>query len=285
MQVEKPIRPWKHFFGYILCFILGGVVAALPRFPIFPFEASVGLTVVSELFRIPLTLLFFWWYTQRIVKVKLTGKVFNPATFKPLFWTGLGLILPVAMVAIFWLSGNLLDFEYRLMDFKGELITQGLMVSLATALAAGILEEVLFRGFLFEILHLKYGLGISALVPSLVFATLHLGPAKNGLDVIQILMAGTLVSLLFLTIYRRTGSIWNAAMVHVVWNFLVLNKSVAFVHVPEDLDTPIGFILTSNPLLSGGDFGVEASLPAMIVYVVVSLSIFKTFKPNEKKQS
>lgn len=279
----KISRVWPHFFGFFSCFIIGGIIAAIPRFQFFQLGESAVITFISELLRIPITLALFSAYSKLIFKRKIIQLGFSGT--KLFLWGLIGFVLPFAVILFFALTSNIESWQYFPLNLNDtNNITNVLLVSLGMSLAAGITEEVLFRGYLFELLNRKYSFWVSALIPSLLFSSLHLGPAKTFLDASLILIAGILVSLMFLSIYKTTGSIWNAAIVHFLWNFLILNKLVSFNETYESKPV-VEFVLNPNKLISGGDLGIEVSLFSIIVYLLASILIYTYFKFYDKKRA
>ena len=84
----------------------------------------------------------------------------------------------------------------------------------------------------------------------------------------QLLVAGTIVGILFSLIACESGSIWNSALVHGVWNAALLG---GILHIGSAANSASinNFFQTEAPfLLSGGDFGIEASVLAIAPYLL-----------------
>lgn len=131
---------------------------------------------------------------------------------------------------------------------------------------AALLEELLFRGFVFQRLIDGIGAPIALLVMGAVFAAAHLGnPGMQGATeiwaTIDLVLAGILLGLAYL----RTGSLALPLGMHFGWNWFqgtVLGFDVSGLHqagwlLPHLLDKP--------QWLSGGVFGPEASVFAVVV--------------------
>lgn len=135
-------------------------------------------------------------------------------------------------------------------------------------LAAPIVEELFFRGFIMRLLELRYSRTIAILLPSFVFAAIHLlNGALNPLTALQLLLAGTLVGILFSLATYLTGSILNSIAIHAVWNLImgtVLFKQQSF--------------------LFGGKYGAEISPLAILAYVLASAIIFYLFKKKSERK-
>lgn len=119
----------------------------------------------------------------------------------------------------------------------------------------------------------------------LVFGLMHLNQVSTLTGAITLLLAAQLVSFLFAAIYERTGSIWCGALVHTLWDMFTGSAGFRFVKSFETASKWIYQVAgmdvnVSSRLLSGGDFGVDASLPAMVLYAVAGgLLLWKRSAP------
>lgn len=136
-------------------------------------------------------------------------------------------------------------------------------------LAAGIVEEVIFRGVILGALERRWGRPVAVLVPSVLFGLVHLiGASLDLLSAVHLLVAGTIVGVLFSLIACESGSVWNSALVHGVWNAAILG---GLLHIGSTADSAsmCSFVLAdASFLLSGGDFGIEASVLAIVPYLL-----------------
>lgn len=136
-------------------------------------------------------------------------------------------------------------------------------------LAAGIVEEVIFRGVILGCLERRWNREIAVLVPSVLFGLVHrIGASLDLPSTVQLLVAGTIVGILFSLIACESGSIWNSALVHGVWNAALLG-GILHIGSAADSASMYNFVLTdASFLLSGGDFGIEASVLAIAPYLL-----------------
>lgn len=135
------------------------------------------------------------------------------------------------------------------------------------AVGAGIGEEILFRGMLFRMVEQLLGTWLAVLVSALLFGFSHsLNPGATTWSSIAIaLEAGLLIAFL----YVATRSLWMTIGFHAAWNFIqgpVLGVRVSGNALPS--------IFTSTPSgpewLTGGAFGVEASVVSVAILVLVA---------------
>jgi len=83
-----------------------------------------------------------------------------------------------------------------------------------------------------------------------------------------------------LMIYVYTKSIWNAGIVHFLWNLLLLNGLIAFGTGGKN-EVLVQLNIGDNPLFNGGVFGIETSIPAIIVYTITSLILWQLYKKKQ----
>ncbi|MEA3350418.1 MAG: type II CAAX endopeptidase family protein [Chloroflexota bacterium] len=90
-------------------------------------------------------------------------------------------------------------------------------IFIAGVVIAPVVEEIIFRGFIFAGLRGRYGWKKAALISSALFALIHIQP----LAVIPIFILG----LIFAYLYQRSGSIWPAIIMHMSTNALALGAA------------------------------------------------------------
>ena len=168
---------------------------------------------------------------------------------------GIGFVLFSSIVGIAALVG-----VYRIIG-PGD--TSYLLPALiASALFPGIVEEIVFRGILFRWLEEFGGSWFALALTSALFGASHLlNPNASPIAAIGIAVeAGVMLG----AAYMLTRRLWLAIGIHAAWNFTqgeVWDVPVSGTFVRGLVEAE----LSGPPLLSGGQFGLEASLIAMIV--------------------
>ena len=126
----------------------------------------------------------------------------------------------------------------------------------------------MFRGVLMTAVERRWNKTAAVLGPSLAFALLHvLGRELSFAGILQLLAAGTAVGVLFSLVAYESGTVWCGASMHAVWNMVMIG---GVLHIGPEPDgyALLNYVLDSaSPLVTGGDFGVEASLPSIAVYL------------------
>lgn len=138
-----------------------------------------------------------------------------------------------------------------------------MLSSVAMALSSGFLEELLFRGVLYRIVEEWMGSWIALVVSSLVFGLVHLiNPAATWTGALFISVeAGVLLA----AAYMLTRRLWLGIGFHIAWNF---TQSAVFSGIVSGSDSAPGLIkstIEGPALLTGGEFGLEASLIAFLL--------------------
>jgi uncharacterized protein len=137
-----------------------------------------------------------------------------------------------------------------------------MLPAIAMALSAAVFEELLFRGVLFRIVEEWLGSWISLVISSAVFGLVHLmNPAATMTGAIFIAVeAGILLG----AAYMLTRRLWMSMGFHFAWNY---TQSGVFSGVVSGADADPGLIkpvIDGPALLTGGQFGLEASVIAAL---------------------
>ncbi|MGP4011485.1 lysostaphin resistance A-like protein [Streptomyces sp. 4N124] len=136
--------------------------------------------------------------------------------------------------------------------------------------AAAVTEEVLYRGVLFRIVEERTGTWIALILTGLLFGASHLfNPHASlwGAFAIAIEAGGMLTAA-----YVATRRLWVPIGVHFGWNFAA--SGIYSTEVSGN-DTPQGLLnssMSGPELLTGGDFGPEGSVYAILFGVLVTIA-------------
>ena len=185
-------------------------------------------------------------------------------------WAVAAVLLPalVSVVYLLFLPGSFVNNPLDI-GTKLAFVTRGIFIA---GLGAGIVEELLFRGLLMNVVIQKCGRAVGIFAPSVLFASLHIiGMNFSLLSCLQVMAAGTMVGVMFSLIALEGHSIWNSAIVHAVWNMIIIGGGLV---IGTELDeySICSYVLETRAfLLTGGEFGIESSVVSIIGYLVVSL--------------
>ncbi|MDH6228368.1 CPBP family intramembrane metalloprotease [Streptomyces sp. MJP52] len=173
--------------------------------------------------------------------------------------TGLGFVLVSALV--------ITAFGGYSFSWAGGGFVSVVTAAVVVQIGAAVTEELLFRGLALQALEQLWGSRAAIVITSLFFGVAHLGAqgasAWSGLAIA--VEAGVLLGAAFL--WRR--SIWFVVGLHFAWNTAeqLLGIPVSG-HTSEGLFT-VG--VHGSALLTGGGFGLEASLVPVLISVALAV--------------
>ena len=171
-----------------------------------------------------------------------------------------GVIIFSTVVGVIALLGG-----YQVIATRGPAV---LVPALALAIMSGFTEEIFFRGLFFRLSEKWLGSWAALALSAALFGGLHLhNPNATWFAGVAIAFeAGILLAAL----YMITRRLWAAIGLHAAWNFFeggvygipISGTRFDGVLVPR---------IAPSEMLTGGAFGAEASLPAMIVATAFGL--------------
>jgi hypothetical protein len=175
----------------------------------------------------------------------------------PMEWLSgiaLGTGLFTLVVGITWALGG-----YRINGWNG---AQLLYAGVAMAIASGVIEEILLRGIIFRFVEAAAGSLFSLIFSAGLFGVLHLGnPNASWVAAFAIAIeAGVMLA----AVYMITRRLWAAIGVHMAWNFIqgpIFGVPVSGIADPGLVKSE----LIGPWWMTGGAFGLEASVTAMLV--------------------
>ncbi len=178
---------------------------------------------------------------------------------------GYGLLVGAgAMTAVVGVIAALDGYHITGYNFSANVVID----TAAMAIISGIPEEILLRGIVFRFLEKWLGSVVALALSALLFGILHLNnPNASWLAAIAIaLEAGIMLG----AIYMLTRRLWAAIGLHMAWNSV---QGGVFGIKVSGTDAP-GLIVSEprgSDWLTGGAFGAEASIPAIIICTSIGL--------------
>lgn len=142
-----------------------------------------------------------------------------------------------------------------------------LLSPISELILVAFFEEILFRGIIFRIVEKSLGSWLSLLLSAILFALAHLPNA--GISVLGVAVTAV-AGLMFGAAYLVTRRLWLAVGIHFAWNFM----SDAVFSLPSSGHPAKGLLqgqLAGPEWLSGGAYGIEASLLTLIVIGAATL--------------
>ncbi len=139
---------------------------------------------------------------------------------------------------------------------------------LSLAIFSGVVEEIISRGLMFRLLEEWLGSWAALALSALAFGLLHM--ANPNATLLAAAAISIEAGILLGALYMLTRRLWMAIGLHMAWNFTqggVYGINVSGIEVQGLLFNT----MQGPPLLTGGAFGAEASLPAIVICTSLGL--------------
>jgi membrane protease YdiL (CAAX protease family) len=138
-------------------------------------------------------------------------------------------------------------------------------------LADAVLEEVLFRGVLFRLIEEFAGTWIALVVSAALFGLAHAAnPGATRFSSLAVaLEAGVLLGAAFVV----TRNLWFPIALHFAWNFFEGPVYGSQVSGHQFLTSAFVARITGPTMLTGGRFGPEAGLFALVTCLVAAVAL------------
>jgi hypothetical protein len=192
----------------------------------------------------------YWYYVRRIEQRAVT-ELAGPGALRELargFVVATGLI--AVPVVLLWVAGY-----YQV---QGIAVSFSLLHLFVGFFSVAVLEELLFRAILFRLLERSFGTVWAIFVSSALFSAVHLlNPHADLLSTVQLLLLG----LLFIAAFLATRRLWLCVGLHWGWNYAqggLFSSPVS----GSEADGLLQATMSGPAWLTGGDFGIEASVLA-----------------------
>lgn len=197
------------------------------------------------------------------------GRPFSSAGFKTphflkyyLIGLAIGFLMLASVIGMMAVAGSV-EFDKATMPPDGVNLATGMLLMLAGYLAQGGAEEIMMRGWLFQVLGARYTPWIGLTVSTVLFVAFH------GSTSIMANLNLALFSVFLAFYYLHEGSIWGAMGWHSGWNWAQSNVFGVTVSGALSSENSLINLRPAGPsVLSGGDFGPEASLFCTLAFLI-----------------
>lgn len=210
--------------------------------------------VALNLILIPTAVAGYWYYVRYIERRDVTELAPRGAAAELLVGFVVGSLLFFTTMLVLWL----LDAWTYTGMVEGSTWIYPLVIAMLVAVA----EETLVRGVVFRLLEEWLGSWIALGISAIIFGLMHaFNPGATPISVIAIaLEAGVLLG----AVYMFSRRLWLVYGLHAAWNFSEGGIFVTRVsgHKVEGL---VGVDFHGSDILTGGSFGPEASVIAIVV--------------------
>ncbi|MBD1204801.1 MAG: CPBP family intramembrane metalloprotease [Rhodobacteraceae bacterium] len=172
---------------------------------------------------------------------------------------GLGLLLGFGLYSTTILVLFLLGY-YRVEGMNPVTV---MLPFIPLAISSAFLEELIYRGVLFRVAEEYLGSFIALIATSAFFGARHLG--NPDATIIGAIFVSLEAGLLLAAAYMLTRRLWLSIGLHMSWNFAqaaIFSGAVSGVEMPPGL---LQAVVEGPELMTGGTFGVEASIIACLL--------------------
>lgn len=268
-DASQPIKGWKKAY-----------VNAHPILKIAFFIILVGILFI--IYAIPIEhidRLQYQYWSETLAALtglwciaKINGKSLNDYGLQKKYLvrdTALGFLtgasIMTMVIGFMWLCGW---YHGRLNIYTPGLL-ENILWCAAIFLAIGISEEVIYRGFFFQTLESRWGSDSAFATTMIIFGLMHLATSIQGISTLLKLIGALSIAveagILFAAAYLLTRRLWMPIGLHWAWNFF--QGPVYGTPVTGSSFGPSVFEghITGPIWATGGTFGPEASLPALLV--------------------
>ena len=221
---------------------------------------NVPLTLILGVATAVLALLAYAWVVRRTerrapVEVAVAGA--GPALGRG---TLIGTGMFAAVIATIALLGG-----YRVSGWGS---AAGMVALFGFMAAAAVTEELIFRGILFRIVEERIGTWGALTLTAVLFGLAHL-PNEHA-TLWSALAVAVEAGALLAAVYAATRNLWVPIGVHFGWNFAaggLFGTDVSGQNAPTGL---LDGVTSGSVALSGGGFGPEGSVSALLAGVVLT---------------
>ena len=187
-----------------------------------------------------------------------------------------GFLLPVMVLGIvslvLFFTKNL---EWTDISFSSGDFLNGLFLMIMIAVG----EEMVFRGYILNNLMESLNRWLALAISSALFALMHSNnPGVDIIAMVNLFIGGLLLGMNFIF----TKNLWFSISLHTAWNFLqgpVFGFPVSGVSLPSILHPE----LKGNTLITGGIFGLEASLLTGVILLITLLILYFVYQQKSER--
>jgi membrane protease YdiL (CAAX protease family) len=138
-------------------------------------------------------------------------------------------------------------------------------------LPAAFFEELFIRGYVFAVLRRAAGWKLALIVTSVVFGLLHAwNPNPDAASILAVIVAGFFLGAIFLA----TRSLYAAGAAHFAWNWVMSGAMHIAVSGLPSHDPDYRVVETGPDWLTGGPWGPEGGLAAVVAMFVVFFYLY-----------
>jgi len=184
-----------------------------------------------------------------------------PSEARPsLGWTGLGVAIGFGLFCIVYAILAAMGVAH----WVGVIGLGGLGPVLLMGVIAGVCEELIFRGVVFRVLEDSLGTTLAMVLSAALFGLMHAG--NHGATTVSTIAIALEAGGMLAAAYAWSRNLWLVFGLHFAWNVTeggIFGAAVSGGSFHGALNFPLS--PTAPVMLTGGEFGPEASIVAVVV--------------------
>jgi len=159
--------------------------------------------------------------------------------------------------------------------------TRTILMGIPTLFLAAAMEEIMYRGYLQHNLMQSMNKWLAIGIVAALFSLMHgANPNVSWAGLVNIVLAGLLLGVY----YMHRQNLWFPIGLHFTWNYFqgpVFGSPVSGI----ELHSILKLEFQGNELISGGNFGFEASLIASLVILLTAIAHHYIYRPSKEPES
>lgn len=249
-----------------ICFFIGWAV--LSGIIDIPSDNPAIWRFFAELIPLTVMILFtvvFWLIEKKTVNIPIKENI------------GKGTLVGTA-IGIIWIgTASSILIVTKHLEIIGKNEVSLLWLWILSAFFNVIMQELLVRGYIYQLLKERYNLPAAVIVTTAIFTLMHGGAFEAG--VIPVLNVVTMC--LFTTaLYESEKTILAPIMAHAIWN-IIGALILGGVSLADDYPSLLVTSFSGNEILSGGACKIEGSI--FVLFINIVLTAFFVFLKSKKK--
>ncbi|MEU1755585.1 CPBP family intramembrane glutamic endopeptidase [Micromonospora matsumotoense] len=248
------MRVWKQILAVVAVGLVGSRAVAAE-------QGNPWLTLALGMVTAVAALLVYGWVVRRTERREVTELAWAGAGPRIVRGTLIGFAMFAAVIVTIAVLGG-----YHVHGMGSVTGVVGLFGFMA---AAAVTEELLFRGLLFRLVEERLGTWFSLLLTGVLFGLIHLANPDASLwgATAVAVEAGFMLA----ACYAATRTLWVPIGLHFGWNFAAAGIFSVVVSGNGESTGLLDATMSGPTLLSGGDFGPEASLYTVLAGLTLTV--------------
>lgn len=272
----------------LLFLAVAGIISQILLFPLlFGSHNSIsnfGRDIYSliVLFGTIILVIALWMKLYEGRSFSTLGFTINGAPKKYLTGFILGSFMNTAVIAIIALFGGI-EISAESTAVIGINAIGFVIVFLVGFVVQGASEEILSRGWMFQVIGARYWPWLGMLISTFYFTLLHLG--NNGVNIPSIINL-ILVSIFLCLYVMNDGTLWSSCAWHSAWNWTMGNIYGLSVSGSGEKTSIFDLNTVGHELIGGGSFGPEGSLvTSFVIFIGIIVLSNKILKKKQLRIS